>query len=134
MTVVRMDSTYQAAIEGWASPNALKTLLKLPETSFGNNDNSWVALRKGMPVGLCSVNGDDNGVAYLDFIVKPSERRTGVGSAMIEKVLNDPVVNSITRMHAVVTQDNTGAQKLLEKNGFSRIGFSEDGRLEFERH
>lgn len=134
LTIRRLEVADQHQIEGWASPSALKTLLKLPETSFGTNSNAWVALRNQVPVGVCSINENSNGTAYLDFIVKPSERRTGVGTVMIEAVLRDPVAGNIMRLRAVVEQDNTGAQKLLVKNGFSKIGFSEDGRLEFERH
>jgi|ERR1019366_2348478 RimJ/RimL family protein N-acetyltransferase len=137
--IVPFEPRYSARIEAWSSQNAVKTLLKLPEATLPSAQDSghqaWVALIKDEPVALATINFNEQRIAYLNILVKPNERNQGIGSQLIEFVLSQPSVKAIHRLHALVDRDNTAAQKILEREHFSRVGYGvEDGRLEFSKH
>ncbi len=139
LAIVPFDPRLASRIEAWASQTAVRALLKLPEVNLPVSQNSglmaWVALRNDEPIALATVSLNDQHIAYLEVLVKPSERRQGVGGQIVEYILEQPAVKELTRLHALVEQDNVAAQKILNQAGFSRIGYSaEDGRLEFAKH
>src|SRR5260221_62516 len=95
-TIVHMTIEYQRQIEGWATPNAAMTLLKLPEVSMNPESQAWVGLIDNLPIAVCSISQNDDGVSSLYFIVKPSERRSGIGAHIVTYVLNEVSVKNLS--------------------------------------
>lgn len=98
------------------------------------DSDGWVAVLDGEILGVGVITSTPEHVAYLDFEVKRSARRQGVGAQLVEGILSSPYVKTLTHLKARVTPDNTAAQKILTRRGFSRVGTSPEGQLEFERH
>jgi ribosomal protein S18 acetylase RimI-like enzyme len=125
-------------IEAWAVRNdAVKTLLKTPrDPSTGQAQSSWnwVASRGDEVVAIASVQLNQNHVGYINCIVKPGHQRQGIGSRLFEYVLARPEVKELVHLHAAVDPSNAPARKVLNANGFSRVGYDADGRIEFARH
>lgn len=136
ITVVPLSSEYRGQVEGWATASAVRTLLKSPEISLASDSNnqSWVAVVDGQAIGLGTISIDHKHVGYLDFMVKPSERRKGIGAALVNVILDSDFAKSLSHLNASVDHDNTAGQKILTRHGFSRIGINENGQLEFARH
>lgn len=138
LTIVPYAPTYGPRIEAWSSQSAMNTLLKLPSATIPSDlssaNHSWVALQGDDPIAIVTVNLDASHVGYLDVLVKPSERRKGVGGTLVEYVLAQPSVQEIHRLRALVELDNVGAQKILIKHGFTKTGYATTGQLEMERH
>lgn len=136
IAIVPTEQRHLAQIEAWSGQNALKTLLKLPEMPLpgGRLDYSWVALYNDEPVAIAGVRFDEEQVGFLEITVKPTELRQGIGAQLATFVLQQPSVQAVRKLHALVDFANTAAQKILSHEGFSPIGYAADGRLEFERH
>ena len=137
ITFAPLSARHLAEIEGWSPASAVDMLLKQPGANSNGADTSsqgWVALRGSEPIAVAIVTSDHQQGGYLDFFVKPSERRHGIGGHIVEHALAQPEVTSLRQLRALVEFDNTSAQKILSRRGFSSIGYSADDRLEFERH
>jgi ribosomal protein S18 acetylase RimI-like enzyme len=136
ITIIPLEQRHKFQIEGWGTPNALKTLLKLPEISLGHgtNSESWAAMLGDEVLAVGTITLNPQHVGYLDFLVKPSERRQGIGLLLVEGILRSPFARELGHLHARVEPENTAAQKILSKEGFSRVGTSEDGKIEFAYH
>ena len=70
----------------------------------------------------------------MECMVKPSARRQGIGSQLVEYILRQPSVETLMHLHAAVDRNNIAAQKTLDEQGFTRTGYTADGRIEFARH
>ena len=137
VTFAPLSGQHLAEIEGWSSASAVDMLLKQPgagASGIGAASQGWVALRGSDPIAVAIVTSDRQQGGYLDFFVKPSERRHGVGGRIVEHVLVQPGVAALRQLRALVEFDNTAAQKILSRRGFSSVGYSADDRIEFERH
>ena len=139
VTFTTLTDELAAGIENWLQPEAAETLLKQRQThtfgdTFGATTDSWVALLDGTPVAIGAVHTDTTRTGYLDFYVRPSERRHGIGAELVSYILDQPPVRSLSRLEALVEPDNTAAQKILNHKGFSQVGYADDNRIRFERH
>lgn len=132
-TVVPLSYELLAQIEGWAATSAQQTLLKLPEITIDPRNLSWVGLLRNEPVAFCTIRPEADGANSIYIIVKPSERRNGIASRLLESILAEPAVHNLSHLQGFVEADNTAAQKLLVKNGFSQFGYNENGLLKFQR-
>jgi ribosomal protein S18 acetylase RimI-like enzyme len=136
-TIVTLLQEHLAQVDRWASSqNATKALLKLPGTSLSptSDMHGWAVLRDNEVLAIATVKLNKEHVGYLECMVKPSARRQGIGSQLVEHVLHQPTVETLIHLHAVVDQTNIAAQKTLDSQGFSRTGYAADGRIEFARH
>lgn len=133
ITIEPLSPGFVDQIEGWSNPEAVRVLRGLPETGVVGDQMGWVAVVGGQPIAVATVNAAGSATGFLDFAVKPEERRQGVGARLVAYVLDQAAVNRFARLSAAVELDNTAAQKILTRNGFSRVGFATDGRLEYER-
>lgn len=135
VTIVPLGPHHIAQIEGWAPASAVETLLKRSRMAEATGGiQGWVALRGEEPVAVATVTSDGRRGGYLDFFVVPAERRHGLGGRMIEHALAQPEVKELGDLRALVEFDNTAAQKILSRHGFSNVGYSSDDRMKFERH
>ena len=126
ISIVPLEQRHLAQEQAWATRGVSHTSTG---RSFG-----WAALQSDDLVGLVTVTAADDGGSYLDFSVKPALQRQGIGTQLLEYTLGQPSVQGLRRLRAVTESDNTAAQKLLTRTGFSRIGYADDGRFLFERH
>jgi len=137
ITIVDLQPKYLTQVESWASSqNATKTLLKLPGTSLSPTSDmqGWAVLQDNEVLAIGTVQLNKEHVGYLECMVKPSARRQGIGSKLVEYVLRQPSVETLVHLHAAVDRGNIAAQKTLDENGFTRTGYADDGRIEFARH
>jgi L-amino acid N-acyltransferase YncA len=135
--IVPIKTEHLAQVETWASAHsATKTLLKLPRAPIaaGPGSYGWAAVRDQKVLAIASVQLNKEHVGYLNCVVKPTEARQGIGTQMIDYVLKQPSVDNLVHLHALVDQDNAAARKILEQQGFSRVGYGADNRIEFARH
>jgi RimJ/RimL family protein N-acetyltransferase len=96
---------------------------------------AWLIVEADEVVGLCSIirPPSPEGVAEIGYGVAASRRRRGVARRAVADVLawarNDSPLTAITAETAV---GNTPSQRVLEHNGFARVGLRndpEDGEL-----
>ncbi len=135
--IVVASPRHLSLVETWAGRNeATHTLLKTPrDPSHGTSSGQyWAALNGQEVVAIASIELNSEHVGYVNCVVKPGYLRQGIGSRMIEYVLSQPSVKNLAHLHAVVDPTNIAAQKILNKDGFSRVGNDENGNLEFARH
>lgn len=131
--IVPLSPSLAAQIEDWSSDPA-DSLLRRSTRNETGDDQGWVALVGDKPVAIVKISVDSSRTGNLDFTVKPSERRHGIGAHIVEYALGQPTVSALARLRAVVEYDNTAAQKILSREGFSQVGYTPEGRLQFERH
>jgi GNAT superfamily N-acetyltransferase len=98
------------------------------EMSFGQafgNSELIVAEQDGIIVGFTHyvTHNDiiDGGLkAFITaFYVTPSERRKGVGSALLAKTIQDALKKGVVRIESSTT--NSEARRLYEKHGFKQF-------------
>lgn len=126
-----------AQVEGWASRgDADRALLKMPSLPSAGKPSShqWVAVAGEEVIALSTIDLTEEHVGYLNCIVKPGHGRHGIGTRMIEYTLSQPSVKQLAHLHAAIDPSNTAAQKILNRYGFSRVGYHADGRIEYARH
>ena len=135
--IVKLKPEHLIQTGGWSSgQNAAKTLFKLPGASVKptSDMHGWASLGpdgKVLAVAIVTLNKEH--IGYLECMVKPSERRRGVGSDIVEYVLEQPEIKGLIHFRAAIDMDNIPAQKTLEEKGFFRRGYTADGRIEFSR-
>lgn len=92
---------------------------------------AWRVTLVGETVALVIVMVDSLHVGHINLVVSPSARRHHVGSVAIAKLLLEPTIKKLAGLAAEVSAGNTGAQKILVKNGFAKTGYGAEGNLEF---
>lgn len=137
ITIVPLKHEHLAQVEGWSSSqNAAKALLKLPGTtlSLTSDMHGWAAVGADDHVmAIATVKLNKEHVGYMECRVKPSERRHGLGSQIVEYVLSQPEIKGLIHLRAAIDLANISAQKTLDEQGFFRRGYTADGRIEFSR-
>jgi RimJ/RimL family protein N-acetyltransferase len=137
VSIVPLSSDHLAQVETWAHRDAAtRTLLKIPRAPDNADPDSygWAAVHDQHVLAIATVQLNKEHVGYLNCIVKPTEGRQGIGTQIIDYVLKQPAIDDLIHLHALVNQDNTPAQKVLEAKGFTRIGYGSDNQIEFARH
>jgi ribosomal protein S18 acetylase RimI-like enzyme len=83
-------------------------------------DASKVALRDGEPVGVCmlGLRGDEAWIGGLGVVV--GERRGGLGSRLMEAVLDEARDRDVREVRLEVIRENERAIPLYERLGFER--------------
>ncbi len=89
-----------------------------------------VARRRGEVVGWVALSAPPPrrvyaGVAWLSIYVAGSERRRGVGRALLEALIPASEAEGIWTLQAGVLADNRASLVLHERAGFRRIGVQE---------
>lgn len=122
--------------EGWFNQEASDQMLASAgsiDSLLAGSPNSlvWKVVLVGETVALVIVSVDSSRVGYINMVVDPSARRHHVGSEAIRLLLGKPEIKKLAGLASEVDAGNTGAQKILVKNGFAKVGNTSDGKLEF---
>ena len=122
-----------ARYQNWLEEGASSGLLLGSSVDHvkGGTPSAWLAKIDGVIVATVTIVQEDQH-SYISLGVDPSKRRQGIGSRTLSQLLLESSVMQIRSLHARVSTSNTGAQKMLIKNGFSKLGYTQEGRLDFE--
>ena len=120
----------------WLDHRATTNLL-LKQSNYQDLDSpetqAWAGSIAGEVVAVALLYLDEARHGHLDFAVKPSERRHGIGAEMMTQVLADPVVKDLINIQVVVEPENIAGQKIARKTGFVLTGSNPEGFLVFTR-
>lgn len=118
-----------------APPEILQMLAEVAaRVAAGFSPASWLIVEADVVVGLCSITRPpQNGSIDIGYGIAPGEQCRGNATraigAIVEWAQGAPHVASITAETAIA---NIASQRVLERNGFVRVGErvdAEDGRL-----
>jgi RimJ/RimL family protein N-acetyltransferase len=118
-----------------ARPEVLEMLARIAaEIGAGFIPSAWMIVEENEIVGLCSlIRAPENGEIHIGYGIAPSRERRGYVTRAIGEVLEwarkDP---RVTRISADTGAENIASQRVLERNGFIRIGERidpEDGQV-----
>lgn len=114
---------FNAAYEGYVTPfHVDEAMLAFMDDAFDIDvDASLVALREQAPIGLANlgVRGEDGWVGGIGVVA--AARRTGVGEALMQALLEQARERGIRRVWLEVIVENTGAFALYEKLGYRTV-------------
>ena len=118
-----------------APPEILGMLNRLAtEINAEFSPSAWMIVEDGEIVGLCSIiSAPERGEIHVGYGIAPSRERRGYVTRAIGELLEwarkDP---RVTHVSADTGVENIASQRVLERNGFIRIGERidpEDGRV-----
>jgi predicted acetyltransferase len=135
--IIPLEHQHLVQVEKWPSRHAaMSTLLKMPVTPDKKQPDSygWAVLHDEEVLAIATVKLNKEHVGYLNCIVKPGNKRQGIGTKIVEYTLEQPQVKNLVHLHAVVDQGNIAARNILSEQGFTMVGNNPDGYLEFARH
>ena len=137
-----MSGTSSPRIPGWKLPpggvDALPVLAVVRRLARrlheGGCKAAWMAVAGQEVVGLCSYKSIPvQGRAEIGYGIAESRRGRGYATAAVATLVQIARhEQSIRALVAEVSADNAASSRVVEKNGFSHIGFRndpEDGRL-----
>jgi len=91
----------------------------------GYAGGQWMMVANGEVVGLCGFKTPPSasGEVEIGYGVAASRRRRGYASAAVDAIIfaarHDPAIRAIV---AVTAGDNQASHRVLERNGFERVG------------
>jgi len=133
LQVETQDAKYLERYENWFDRATTNILLKeTRHLGLSSQDTQlWTGSIDGEVIAVALFYIDEMHDGHLDFAVKPSERRQGIGTELMSRVLAEPLLKNSSKIQVEVATENTAGQKILQKNGFVRIGYTPEGLLEF---
>jgi RimJ/RimL family protein N-acetyltransferase len=121
---------YPVATGGIESAEVLGMLRGLANNVRANfSPAAWLILEDSVILGLCSLLAppDKSGSAPIGYGIAPAYRGQGTGTKAIADIViwarQNPAINALTAETAI---SNIPSQKILESNGFTRIGTRHD--------
>lgn len=118
-----LAALFTASYEGYVVPLALDAgaVRFLTETFDLDRDASRIAVREGTPIGLANLGlrGSDAWIGGIGVVT--SERRTGVGRALLEAVHEAARGHGVERVWLEVIAENVGAVGLYEDLGYEHV-------------
>ncbi len=90
----------------------------------------WVAINRDQILGWVALSAVSDrcvygGVAEVSIYIDPQSKGKGVGTVLMEKVIEDSEENGIWTLNAAMFAENTASIGLHRKMGFREIGFRE---------
>ncbi|MGE6611095.1 GNAT family N-acetyltransferase [Peribacillus sp. NPDC076916] len=67
-----------------------------------------------------------NGVAYVGYRIGEKYTQRGIANKALKQLLNTASESRVNHIQAKTTSNNIASQKVLEKNGFTRICINEE--------
>jgi RimJ/RimL family protein N-acetyltransferase len=135
IVLTRLDEQGPAALATWfadgESQRRLGGMLPLQgwfarmRTSPGRYE--WLALVRGRPVGLVSVEVYADKSASVALLIDPARRRQGYGTHIMRAVLARPEVARLARVEAGIEVDNLAGRRCAEAAGFVLLHPEPDG-------
>ncbi len=94
---------------------------------YEQRDGIWVAVEEGHVLGCVDVDwGPEEGLAWIrHLIVDISRRQEGIGSRLLERVLDAAARRGLTRIMCVVDTRNDPAIQFLRQRGFTPAGYND---------
>lgn len=136
LQVKSLDTKYVADYESWFDSRASTNILFKESKHSGlasPYSHAWTGSLDGEIVAVAILSVDEMRHNHLEFAVKPSERRQGIGSEMMSQVIAEPVITDALYTQVAVDPGNTAGQKILRHGGFAQTGYNPDGLLEFKK-
>ena len=134
LQVEPLDIKYLSLYEAWFDQRAANYSLfkqsKLQDIS-SHNSWAWAGRIANEVVAVALFHLDDMRKGRLNIAVKPSERRHGIGAKLTDLILKEPALKNSTSIFVSVEPENIAGQKILVKNGFSKVDFNEEGLIDF---
>jgi RimJ/RimL family protein N-acetyltransferase len=127
--------TFKLADTAIAPPEVLQMLANVAtKVRAAFSPASWLILEGDEVVGLCSVTRPPaDGVIDIGYGIAPSRQQRGIaGRAVAEVVSWAKLMPNVVALTAETSMTNVPSQRVLERNGFLKIGEridEEDGRL-----
>jgi RimJ/RimL family protein N-acetyltransferase len=133
--ILRGDAYVRAGLKqppgGIDEPETLSHVRQLAANLHrdGYAGGHWMMVENGEVVGLCGFKAppSPDGEIEVGYGVAASRRRRGHASAaigaIIEVARDDPALRSIVAMTAI---SNVASHRVLENNGFERVGTCDD--------
>lgn len=90
-----------------------------------NNPNSeyFVAKLDNNIVGFAGIWKSIDDVHITDIVVKKSTRRFGIGSSLLQKLIQTAISENFKSITLEVNENNLPAINLYSKYGFKKVGF-----------
>jgi predicted acetyltransferase len=135
--ILPLEQKYLAQIEKWPSRHfAANTLLKKPVEPSGHQPGNygWVSVGDDEVLAIVTLKLNKEHVGYINCIVKPGNKRQGIGTKIFEYALSQPEAKDLVHLHASVDPGNIPARQVLREQGFTLVGNDPDGNLEFAKH
>ena len=91
----------------------------------GGRSITYLAKDHGVPCGIVAafLDQDDRALAHLvSMWVAPTQRRRGVGAALVQKIFAWARMHNVQTMKLLVTSNNDAAIRLYEQLGFAMTG------------
>lgn len=108
----------------WSEDNFLQCLRQ-------RNVIGFVVERGGVVDGFMVYELHEERLHVLNLAVHPRCRRTGVGTVLVRKLVNQLSVHRRTSITLVVEEDNTAALLFFKRRGFRAVGMA-DGAVRME--
>ncbi len=135
--IVPLENKHLGQVEKWPSRHfAANTLLKRPVEpgEYQPGNYGWAALDGDEVLAIVTLKLNKEHVGYINCIVRPRNKRQGVGTKIFEHALAQPEAEDLIHLHASVDPGNIPARQVLSEQGFTLVGNDEDGNLEFAKH
>ena len=89
-----------------------------------SNPNSYyfVAIDDGIILGFGGIWKAVDDCHITDIVVKKDCRQNGIGSKLLEKLIQEAKLKKVNSLTLEVNSNNSPAQKLYEKYGFKTLG------------
>jgi GNAT superfamily N-acetyltransferase len=133
-TAVLADIPAMHAIRLAVRENRLSDPARITEQSYVRyveEGSAWVAVTSDRKI-LGFAAADQNDASVWALFVHPDAERTGVGTALHDKLLEWARRRGLTELW-LTTAAGTRAEQFYLKAGWSRAGFSPTGEIRFER-
>ncbi len=79
---------------------------------------AWLIYHAAMPVGQIQLDTMPEHLGSLAYVVNPTLRRRGYGTAMLKALLSRPEAGALKQIDAAVEPDNIVSRRCLEAAGF----------------
>lgn len=138
ITIVPLEAHHAHRAGDWFDEHSASVLLKSPtlkvggESSHAHEPLAWAGLLNEEVAAVVTITVDASRTGWLNFAVAPSARRHGIASEVVEDVLGRSEVKALHHIRVHIDSADVGSQKVLDKCGFIKLGYSPEGKLEFE--
>ncbi|MCR5681485.1 MAG: ribosomal protein S18-alanine N-acetyltransferase [Clostridiales bacterium] len=119
-----------------ASADELPAILAIEDASFtcpwseesfreafeAENIAIYAAHRDGVLVGFSCLLAIGEEAEILNIASSPAVRRSGVGQALLSRMIGEAAAKGVTELYLEVRDSNAAARSLYRKNGFTEIG------------
>ena len=113
------NATFRTEVPDWNSWN-----------SYCHDFGRFIMMGEKNVIGWCALapvskRFEYRGVAEVSIYIRLNELGKGVGSLLMERLIESSEENGIWTLHSSLFPENTGSVRLHEKFGFRKVGYRE---------